>query len=67
MNIYDKIRNFCRKFRIMLGLVLIVTGYLMGDGTVQWSWWYLGALPLIAGILDFCPICIFSNKCTPKL
>ena len=66
MNTYDKIRSFCQKFRIMIGLVLIAIGYLLGDGTLSWSWWYLGVIPLVAGIIDFCPICIISKKCTPK-
>jgi len=50
----------------MIGLVLIAIGYLLGDGTLSWSWWYLGVIPLVAGIIDFCPICIISKKCTPK-
>jgi hypothetical protein len=66
MNIYDKIRTFCRKFRIILGLVVLTIGFLLGDGSLNLGWWYLGLIPLIAGILDFCPICIISKKCTPK-
>lgn len=66
MNTYDKIRSFCRKFRIILGIVILSIGFLLGDGSLNIGWWWLGLLPLIAGIIDFCPICIISKKCTPK-
>lgn len=55
---YNKFRRFCRKFRIAMGTVLI--GYAVYSGN---KWFYLGLLPLIAGIVDFCPVCIFSKKC----
>ncbi len=61
MNIFDKIRKFCRSFRIIVGLVLIGIGIYTGI-----IWFYLGVIPLIAGLVDFCPICIISKKCTPK-
>ncbi len=61
MNKFDKIRNFCRPFRIVLGIVLIIVGFISGN-----AWFYLGVLPLIAGIVDFCPTCIISKQCTPK-
>jgi len=66
MNIYDKIRNFCRPFRILIGVVVLLIGFLLGDGSLDLGWWYLGLLPLIAGLVDFCPTCIISKKCTPK-
>jgi hypothetical protein len=58
-----KIRKFCRVFRIILGTVLIITGVITGV-----FWFYLGVLPLVAGIANFCPLCIISGKCdiTPK-
>ena len=31
MNKFDKFRNFCRPFRIVLGLVLIAVGYFTGN------------------------------------
>ena len=62
MNKLDKFRNFCRPFRIVLGLVLIAIGYFTGN-----AWFYLGVIPLIAGLADFCPLCIISKKCTPKM
>lgn len=61
MNKFDKFRNFCRKFRILIGIVLIAIGFFSGI-----AWFYLGVIPLIAGLADFCPLCIISKKCTPK-
>lgn len=61
MNKFDKFRNFCRPFRIVIGLVLIAVGYFTGN-----AWFYLGVIPLIAGLTDFCPLCIISKKCTLK-
>ena len=61
MNIFDKIRNFCRSFRIVLGIVLIIIGFIIEN-----SWFYLGVIPLIAGLVDFCPTCIISKKCSIK-
>jgi len=66
MNIYDKIRNFCRSFRIILGIAVLAIGFLLGDGSLNLGWWYLGLLPLIAGLADFCPICIVSKKCSKR-
>ena len=61
MNIFDKIRAFCKPFRIVIGIVLIAIGFFIDN-----SWFYLGVIPLIAGLIDFCPVCIISKKCTPK-
>ena len=61
MNIYDKIRSFCGKFRIILGLVLIGVGIY-----TEIIWFYLGVIPLIAGITGFCPLCMITKKCTIK-
>ncbi|MCK4738039.1 MAG: DUF2892 domain-containing protein [Sulfurimonas sp.] len=58
---FDKIRKNCRIFRIVIGLALIATGFITGN-----AWFYLGVLPLLAGILNFCPLCIISKKCSPK-
>ncbi len=55
---YNKIRSFCRSFRIVLGLSLI--GYALYSGN---PWFYLGLIPLIAGIANFCPLCIITKKC----
>ena len=53
-----KFRKFCRKFRILVGVSLIMAGFYTGN-----NWFYLGMLPLIAGLVDFCPTCIISKKC----
>jgi len=59
LNTFDKIRLFCRKFRIILGVVLIVVGFFISN-----PWFYLGILPLVAGIINFCPLCLVTKKCT---
>ena len=61
MNTYDKIRAFCQKFRILLGVALIIAGFITAN-----SWFYLGVIPLIAGLTNFCPICIITKKCSTK-
>ncbi|MFV7790564.1 YgaP-like transmembrane domain [Aliarcobacter lanthieri] len=61
MNKFDKIRAFCRPFRVILGIVLIAVGFFTGI-----IWFYLGIIPLVVGLIDFCPVCIISKKCTPK-
>ncbi len=67
MNTYDKIRSFCRKFRIILGIVALAFGfYFTGEEEIYNFWFALGFIPLIAGLVDFCPICIISKKCTVK-
>ena len=54
-----KMAKFCRPFRIVLGLVLIIAAYVTGI-----KWLYLGLLPLIAGIVGFCPACAITGQCT---
>lgn len=61
MNIYDKIRRFCKNFRIVLGISLIGIGLYTGI-----AWFYLGIIPLLAGLTDFCPLCLITKKCTVK-
>jgi len=55
---FNKIRKFCRVFRIILGTVLIITGFITGV-----FWFYLGVIPLVAGIANFCPLCMITKKC----
>ncbi len=57
MNV-DKIRKVCRPIRIVMGLGLIGYGAYSGN-----NWFYLGAIPLIAGILNFCPLCKITGQC----
>jgi len=54
----NKIRKFCRVFRIILGLGLIATGVLLAN-----YWFFLGVIPLIAGVTNFCPLCLITKKC----
>ncbi len=53
-----KIRAVCRPIRIALGLGLIATGFITGN-----AWFYLGVIPLTAGLANFCPLCIITKKC----
>ena len=61
MNTFVKILAFCRPFRIIIWIILIIVGVYTGI-----VWFYLGVIPLLAGIFDICPLCKFSGKCTPK-
>jgi len=54
-----KVFNFCRPFRVFLGISLIVAGVVSGI-----KWFYLGIIPLIAGIVGFCPLCKITGKCS---
>jgi len=60
---YNKIRKFCRVFRIIIGLALIITGVIQMGAVDYAPWFFLGFLPLIAGLSNFCPLCIVSKKC----
>jgi hypothetical protein len=61
---FNKIKLFCGKFRIMIGIALIITGFFIKDESVFYNIWFgLGLLPLIAGITNFCPLCIITKKC----
>ena len=58
---FDKIRKNCRVIRIVVGLALIIAGVVTGN-----AWFYLGVLPLVAGLTNFCPLCIITKKCSLK-
>jgi len=53
-----KMRKVCRPFRIVLGLALIIGAVVTGMKIL-----YIGVLPLIAGIVNFCPACHFTGQC----
>ena len=55
---FNKIRSVCRIIRILAGIALIIAGFLTGI-----FWFYLGVLPLLAGSLNFCPLCMITKKC----
>jgi hypothetical protein len=56
--IFLKIRKVCKPFRIVLGASLIITGFILDN-----LWFSLGIIPFMAGMVDFCPLCIITNKC----
>jgi hypothetical protein len=58
---YNKIRKNCRVIRIAVGLGLIGVAVVTGN-----AWFYLGVIPLIAGIVNFCPLCVITKKCDIK-
>jgi len=58
---FDKIRKNCRVIRIVVGLALIATGFITGN-----AWFYLGVIPLVAGAVNFCPLCTITKKCSIK-
>ncbi|MBD3794170.1 MAG: DUF2892 domain-containing protein [Campylobacterales bacterium] len=53
-----KVSKICRPFRIILGIILIAIGFYTGN-----AWFYLGIIPLIAGIINFCPLCGITKQC----
>jgi len=55
---FNKIRKVCRIVRIVVGVALIIAGVVTGI-----AWFYLGVLPLVAGIANFCPLCLITKKC----
>jgi len=65
MNNYDKIRSFCRIFRVILGTALLIAGFIFtADEQFYNLWFVLGLLPLIAGLANFCPLCLITKKCS---
>jgi hypothetical protein len=42
----------------VLGTALIIAGVVTGI-----KWFYLGVLPLVAGLIDFCPLCGITGQC----
>lgn len=61
MNMYEKIRRICRPIRIIVGIVLITIGVI-----IQNPWFFLGVIPLLAGVVNFCPLCSITKKCSIK-
>ncbi len=48
---YCNVGSLDRKVRIALGLLIIILGFYFQ------TWWFLvGWLPIITGLLDFCPV-----------
>ncbi len=55
---FNKIREACRPIRVILGFGLISYGIFSLN-----PYFFLGAVPLIAGAINFCPLCTITNKC----
>jgi hypothetical protein len=55
---FNKIRKTCKPIRIVLGIALIITAVVTGI-----NFFYLGVIPLIAGLVNFCPLCTITQKC----
>jgi len=53
-----KIRGICRPIRIILGTALVAYAVYSGN-----NWFYLGVIPLIAGLINFCPLCKITGQC----
>jgi len=65
MNKFDKIKLFCGKFRIVLGILLMIAGFFFTEEDQFYNIWFaLGIVPLIAGLSGFCPLCLITKKCT---
>ena len=64
MNV-NKIRSVCRVVRITVGLALIAYGaYALSQNPEEPNYlWFLGVVPLIAGIINFCPLCLITKQC----
>ena len=66
MNV-NKIRSVCRVVRIVVGLALVgygATSVLNATPETPANYlWFLGAIPLLAGLINFCPLCIITKKC----
>lgn len=52
------IKKVCRPVRIILGSGLIGYGIFSAN-----PWFYLGIIPLIAGAINFCPLCKITKQC----
>jgi len=46
-----------------LGLALIITGVIQMGAMAGAGWFFLGFIPLIAGLTGFCPLCMITKKC----
>ena len=60
---YNKIKSVCRVIRIVVGLALIAIGVIQLGSENGSMLWFLGVIPLIAGLINFCPLCIITKKC----
>jgi len=54
-----KLAKISRPFKIILGAALVGYGYYSSN-----PWFYLGAIPLVSGIVGFCLLCKITRQCT---
>lgn len=59
MKLFNKLKRFRRPFRIIMGLTLVALGLITSNG-----WFFLGIIPLLVGITNFCPVCALTKKCS---
>ncbi len=45
-----------RVIRVLLGVLLIVAGQLWVEGTWRWALTIIGLIPLLTGLVGFCPL-----------
>jgi len=56
-----QIEKTCRILRIVIGVVLLVLWFVVGN-----NWFLLGLIPLIVGVAGWRPFCKFTGKCSFK-
>jgi hypothetical protein len=57
--------GFDRIFRIVLGLILIITGFFFLSGTLGTAVGLFGFVPLLTGLVGWCPLYVpfkFSSR-----
>ncbi len=55
---FNKFRKACQPIRVTAGVVLISVGFYTNN-----PWFFLGILPMVAGLTNFCPLCMVTKKC----
>ena len=55
---YNKVKSFCSKFRMALGVALVAVAIITGN-----PWFYLGIIVFVAGLSKFCPLCLITKQC----
>ena len=53
-----KIRGICRPIRLVLGTALVAYGVYSSN-----NWFFLGVIPFIAGLINFCRLCKITGQC----
>ncbi|MDF1876025.1 DUF2892 domain-containing protein [Sulfurimonas sp. SAG-AH-194-I05] len=62
MNV-EAIRATCRVIRVVVGLAAVSFGAMLVVNDVPNYWYFLGLAPLIAGAINFCPLCLITKQC----